>query len=90
MLDSRQIFELVDTTGMSGPLRHFHTNPAAADCRQLHKYLQLTTVYEKAMPVNFVNRLFPEEFFVFLYKISPIFFAHTVNHIRNAWSPADF
>jgi hypothetical protein len=42
------------------------------------------------MPVSFVNRLFPEEFFGFLSKITPIFFVHAVNYTKDVWFPADF
>jgi hypothetical protein len=48
------------------------------------------TVHRKAMPVNFVNRLFPEAFFGFLYTISPILSRLAVNYTKNVWFPVDF
>jgi hypothetical protein len=42
------------------------------------------------MPVNLVKQLFPEEFFGFLPKITPIFFRLAVNYIKNVRFPADF
>jgi hypothetical protein len=46
---------------------------------------------EKAMPVNLVKHLFPEEFFGFLpKKLRQSLPAHTVNYTKNVWFPADF